>query len=737
MKSFIQNRPGKTLIQKISFVFLFVVGISISENIKADDLPRGAQVPYLRYESEEAYSNGTLLGPTYDQSLPASEASQRYCVQLTETSTFIRWIIEAEAQGLVLRYSIPDASTGGGINRSLTLYINSTDTIVMDLTSKYAWQYFSQDNTPSNDPSSGEERMRFDELRLVLPNVLSVGDTLTIKKEAGDTADYYIIDFIELETIPEAIVAPEGYLNVLDYGAIPNDGTNDYTAFNSTITAARNAGTGVYVPAGKFNLNSSLNLADNVTIQGAGIWHTELFFTSTSSGGINGNGTNLHVSDFYMTCNNTSRQNYKGFRGYWGKGSTISDVWSVHFECGAWIADYSDPILLTDSLIISNCRFRNTYADGCNLAKGTKNTIVENCNFRNTGDDAMASWSSDETVVPACYRNTFRNNTVENTYRAGGLGLFGGTGHSAHHCIIKDMLNDGGIRITSIFPGHLFSSDEYFDIHDMTLERTGPRTEWNNVEGAINIQTRNSEVHHLKFSNITIIDPVHHGIFIKGENNLKLTEIYFDTISIVGSGNYGIYIADGTLGWARKSELDINTSTSGDIYDIAPFVLRDRGIENLTVTTTTGGSVTLDPPGGSYATGTVVSLTAVPSTGYVFVNWTGDAAGTQNQVEVTMDDYKSVKANFDEISSIPVVTTKTGVPTVAPNPVTNFVNIQFNSLQVEAISVLDITGKRLMDIIPARNSVDQTIDFSNLQNGVYFVSLASCDKKLVYKLIKQ
>jgi uncharacterized delta-60 repeat protein len=42
----------------------------------------------------------------------------------------------------------------------------------------------------------------------------------------------------------------------------------------------------------------------------------------------------------------------------------------------------------------------------------------------------------------------------------------------------------------------------------------------------------------------------------------------------------------------------------------------------------------------------VVTLTAVPNTGYAFVNWSGDLSGNNNPETLTMDGPKSVTANF-------------------------------------------------------------------------------------------
>jgi uncharacterized repeat protein (TIGR02543 family) len=68
----------------------------------------------------------------------------------------------------------------------------------------------------------------------------------------------------------------------------------------------------------------------------------------------------------------------------------------------------------------------------------------------------------------------------------------------------------------------------------------------------------------------------------------------------------------------------------------------------LTVYTEGQGSVTLNPPGGTYDEGTPVTLTATPDPGWQFDNWSGDLTGTQNPATITMDSHKTVTAHFSE-----------------------------------------------------------------------------------------
>ena len=64
------------------------------------------------------------------------------------------------------------------------------------------------------------------------------------------------------------------------------------------------------------------------------------------------------------------------------------------------------------------------------------------------------------------------------------------------------------------------------------------------------------------------------------------------------------------------------------------------------------GSVARNPDAASYSSGTVVTLTATPNSGYAFSNWSGGATGMANPTTVTMNANKSVTAYF---SNVPVL----------------------------------------------------------------------------------
>jgi hypothetical protein len=90
----------------------------------------------------------------------------------------------------------------------------------------------------------------------------------------------------------------------------------------------------------------------------------------------------------------------------------------------------------------------------------------------------------------------------------------------------------------------------------------------------------------------------------------------------------------------------------------------DREVE-LGVSASAGGSVDLDPPGGVYASGALVTLTATPDAGALFRTWGGDLAGSGNPSTLLMDADKDVTAIFAK-PVLRVVTRSRGSVTLDP-----------------------------------------------------------------------
>ena len=68
--------------------------------------------------------------------------------------------------------------------------------------------------------------------------------------------------------------------------------------------------------------------------------------------------------------------------------------------------------------------------------------------------------------------------------------------------------------------------------------------------------------------------------------------------------------------------------------------------QTITDTTPGGGTVSLNPPGGVYGSGTVVTLTANAAPGWTFANWTGGVSGTNPVLAVTLTNNLTIAAVF-------------------------------------------------------------------------------------------
>ena len=493
----------------------------------------GAQMPYTTHEAENAtVENGATIQQSTDMESTAVEATNQTYVELPKKDAAVTFNVTEPANALNVRYTIPDGASG-----QLDVQVNGSSVGNLDLSSHSAWQYLKGDHEYDQVVDGSSARFRFDETRLLLKDIqLKSGDKISLVKKKDDNVPYGI-DFIELEQAPAPVAQGENSISIVDKGASANDDSDDTAALLAAVEEAKASGKSVYIPEGRFNFDKQVNIeADNLKISGAGVWHTQLHFTSDKryGGGIvfghNSNG--IELSNLYMDSNLTSRYNedaqYKAISGTLGKDSNIHDIWVQHFEVGMWIGDYDQTgnMKYTDGLVVENARIRNNLADGINFAQGTKNSTVKNSNIRGNGDDGLAIWSSisNGTNAAAEENNKFLNNTIESGWRAAGIGIFGGKGHEISGNLIKDVFAGAGIRVNTVFAGHNFDlNDSGIKIHDNTILRSGTTNDLYNLHrGAIDFQQvrgtiKNVDVYDNKLLN-TLADPVITKNFEMGDN---------------------------------------------------------------------------------------------------------------------------------------------------------------------------------------------------------------------------
>ncbi|MBJ6361710.1 discoidin domain-containing protein [Paenibacillus sp. GCM10012307] len=531
-----------------------------NNNVTTTNLPiysaRGASMPYTRYDSVDASRAGgatVKTAPTFDQALTASEASGQHYIALPSNGSSLQWTVRQGegGAGVTMRFTMPDSSDGMGLSGALDVYVNGSKVKTVPLTSYYNWQYFSSDH-PQDTPGSGRPLFRFDEVHWKLDTPLKPGDIIRIQKNNGDNLEYGV-DFIEIEPVPDPIARPANAVSVTDFGAVANDNQDDLAAFEAAVAAAVSQNKTLYIPAGTFHLGnmwkigSVQNKINNLTVVGAGIWHTNIQFTNPNreSGGISFRILGkLDFSNVYMNSMLRSRYGeqavYKAFMDNFGKNSIIHNVWVEHFECGFWVGDYAHtPAIYADGLVIENSRIRNNLADGVNFAQGTSNSTVRNSSIRNNGDDGLAVWTSNVNGAPAGVNNTFSYNTIENNWRAAAIAFFGGSGHKATNNLIKDTVGGSAFRMNTVFPGYHFQNNTGILFSDTTIINSGTSKDlYNGERGAIDLEASNNPIVNVTFTNIDILNTQRSAIQFGYGGGFQ--NIVFNNININGTGLDGI-----------------------------------------------------------------------------------------------------------------------------------------------------------------------------------------------------
>jgi hypothetical protein len=537
---------------------------------------RGASVPFVEQEAETAATNGTILGPSTTAYTLAAEASGRSAVQLTSAGQYVEFTLPKAANGLTLRYSIPDAPTGGGITAPIDLLINGHRTQSPTLTSQYAWLYnvypFTNDpNAIADAPAPGDwitecacvptpaqaaaiptpfrPNHFYDEQRIMLDRVYPAGTKVRFQVPAHSPASWYVIDLLD----SQLVAPPQIHLlaaNALLFGADPTGRHDSADAIDKAIAFAKKWHLPVYVPPGTYQVNRHI-IVDNVTIEGAGSWYTIFkghqvtLSTPAADGSVHtgvgfygkyaadGGSSNVHLSDFAIEGDVRERIDTDQVNGIGGaiSNSTISGLYIHHTKVGIWIDGPAN------NLKISNTQIADQIADGVNFHTGVTNSSVTNSFIRNTGDDALAMWS--QTTEDA--NNTFDHNTVQTPVLANGIALYGGTDNTVSNNLVADPIREGsGIQLGSRFGSEAFTGHAW--ITNNTTVRAGTfELNWNIGLGAIWIYALEKSINaDIEVVGDNFLDNTYNAIMLVSDFPVKdlysITNVHFQNIKVDGTG---------------------------------------------------------------------------------------------------------------------------------------------------------------------------------------------------------
>ncbi|AZP21559.1 mycodextranase [Streptomyces aquilus] len=454
----------------------------------------GASLPFTSVEAESATTTGTKIGPDYTQGTLASEASGRQAVRLTSGQR-VEFTVPRAANAVNLAYSVPDGQSG-----SLDVYVNGTKLArTLAVTSKYS--YIDTSWIPG-----AKQHHFFDNARLLLGQNVQAGDKVAFQA----TGTQVTVDVADFEQVAAAATQPAGSVSVTSKGADPSGNGDSTQAFRDAISAAQ--GGVVWIPPGDYKVTSALSGVQNVTLQGAGSWHTVVHTSrfidqSGSSGGV-------HIKDFAVIGEVTERvdSNPDNFvNGALGPGSSVSGMWLQHLKVGLWLMGNND------NLVVENNRFLDTTADGLNLNGNARGVRVRNNFLRNQGDDALAMWS----LYAPDTNSSFENNTISQPNLANGIAIYGGTDIAVKNNLVSDT--------NALGSGIAISNQKFLDpfsplagtitVDGNTLVRTGAMNpNWNHPMGALRVDSYDSAINAtVNITNTTVTDSPYSALeFVSG-----------------------------------------------------------------------------------------------------------------------------------------------------------------------------------------------------------------------------
>jgi hypothetical protein len=161
---------------------------------------------------------------------------------------------------------------------------------------------------------------------------------------------------------------------------------------------------------------------------------------------------------------------------------------------------------------------------------------------------------------------------------------------------------------------------------------------------------------------------IHVAVAMRNRDHLPAPTWSEQAETYAGSGGSiaGLSVAQGAVEQPALVSVDGSFNSDVDWAVVALEVSRSVALLSLSIGSSPGGSVSLDPPGGAYEAGTPVTLTATPDPGQVFTGWIGDLSGADNPATLVMDDHKTVSARFEETLTVSVASAAGGSVVLDP-----------------------------------------------------------------------
>jgi len=394
------------------------------------------------------------------------------------------------------------------------------------------------------------------------------------------------------------------------------------------------------------------------------------------------------------------------------------------------------------NIILRNCEFNN-FAKNKDYVSGEghalyflKNintvgkVLIENCSFDNISDEAIRMTETEKYATTRCLDTLIVRNSTFTNINAECVRFYADTDVNTEdayvlveNCTVNNsaprfcyIKNNAGTQVRNIIITNGRLSTKRLDRNDYTFE----------------VQGVGSTLSHCDTLNLAF-DPVtkREDVFRATKSAEKDAESMwgFDPLQ-ADPANGDFTLLPGSHAYYSGNEGqalgDLNWATNEPT--VIPFFMTVEG----------NGSITYNPvkDGQCYDPGTVVTMTAVPDSGWSFSGWSGDIAGGENPATVTVDAAKTITATFTEggtgvnrASTLPI---NYDLGQNYPNPFNPSTTIPFalkKSGKVK-LEVFDILGRKVATVINGRYEAGaHRIFFSgaHLAAGVYVYRLSTAE----------
>jgi hypothetical protein len=589
---------------------------------------RGAQLGIAEQEAENAVTDGTVLPFSTSAYTLAGEASGRQAVQLAPGQS-VAFTLTRPANAMTVRYAIPDAPTGGGIDAPLVVAAlpagkqGHARSQTITLTSRYSDLYneYPFTNDPNADvlhpdwwttecscvpdqtspppvfPKPFRPMHFYDEQRVLLGRTYNAGDVVRLTAPVGTDAAWTVIDLADFQHVARPARMPRGALPVTAFGADPTGARDSGDAFALAIAVGEALHRTVFIPPGTFQVNRHL-IVDHVTITGAGSWwsivkghevtlpqpapdgstHTGVGFYGKDAA--DGGSGDVHLSNFAIEGDVRERIDTDQVNGIGGalNDSTIDGLYIHHTKVGIWL---DGPM---HDVTISNTVIADQIADGINFHQGVTDSTVVNTLVRNTGDDGLAMWSQTVDGQPQIEdaNNTFDHDTVQSPVLANGIAIYGGRDETVSSSIVADPVREGsGLHAGQRFGSTPFAGTQSFT-DDTTVRAGSYELNWNIGLGAIWLYALDGSLaSDVEVTGDNFLQSTYNAIMIVSDWPVKdlysVTNVHFAHIHVDGTGTS--VLSARSAGGATFEDVDARNVGAVGINNCGSFHFTPAGSE--------------------------------------------------------------------------------------------------------------------------------------------------------------